>query len=293
MDQAATPSTAATRARSGWSRCTRRWSPRPTRSSPPRAGSSTSTFAARFRQYSFNNTLLILIQCPDATHVASYKKWAEMGRQVRKGEKGLQIFAPMTRKREDETTGEEKRYVSGFRLVSVFDVAQTDGDALPEDPAAPVLLDGEAPEGLWESLAAMVVDANGYTLQRGPSEHGENGYTRPSDKVDAGDRGPERRAGAQDPGPRGRAHAAALRGQGASPRTRCCTATSPRSRPRASRYIVASVHGLADRRPTRLPYVAGWSNGKTEAVAATADRVLKTAKQILAVTEDAAEMVAV
>src|SRR4051812_39648855 len=71
-------------------------------------------FAARFRQYSFNNTLLILIQCPTARHVASYRQWGEMGRQVRKGEKGLQIFAPMMRKREDEKTGEEKSYLSGF-----------------------------------------------------------------------------------------------------------------------------------------------------------------------------------
>src|SRR4051812_18496015 len=70
-------------------------------------------FASKFRQYSFNNTMLILIQCPNATRVASYKKWTELGRQVRKGEKGLQIFAPMMRKREDATTGEERRYVSG------------------------------------------------------------------------------------------------------------------------------------------------------------------------------------
>ena len=59
-------------------------------------------FAARFRQYSFNNTLLILMQCPHATRVASYRKWSEMGRQVEKGQKGLSIFAPMTRKKIDE-----------------------------------------------------------------------------------------------------------------------------------------------------------------------------------------------
>jgi antirestriction protein ArdC len=137
-------------------------------------------FAAKFRQYSFNNTMLILIQCPTAERVASYKQWAAMGRQVTKGEKALSIFAPMMRKREDEKTGEEKRYLSGFRLVPVFDVSQTEGDALPEDPSRPTLLDGEAPEGLYDSLASMV-EAAGYTLRVGPSEHGENGYTRPSD----------------------------------------------------------------------------------------------------------------
>src|SRR3954454_7113738 len=71
-------------------------------------------FAARFRQYSFNNTLLILLQCPHATRVAAYEKWGALGRHATTGEKALQIFAPMMRKREDEKTGEEKRYISGF-----------------------------------------------------------------------------------------------------------------------------------------------------------------------------------
>ena len=120
-------------------------------------------FAAKFRQYSFNNTLLILIQCPNASRVASYKKWAELGRQVRKGEKALGIFAPMMRKREDEKTGEEKRYISGFRLVPVFDVSPDRRRRAARGLRPPVLLDGEAPEGLWDSLAAIVLDA-GYTL---------------------------------------------------------------------------------------------------------------------------------
>src|SRR3954467_16000110 len=98
-------------------------------------------FLARFRQYSFNNTMLILIQRPDATHVASYKRWTEMGRQVCKGEKSLGIFAPMTRKREDKATGETRTYVSGFRIVPVFDISQTEGDPVPQ-PITPVLLDG-------------------------------------------------------------------------------------------------------------------------------------------------------
>src|SRR4051812_16666439 len=139
-------------------------------------------FAARFRQYSFNNTMLILIQCPTATRVASYKKWAELGRQVVKGQESLKIFAPLMRKKEDEKTGEEKSFLSGFRLVSVFDVSQTEGDALPEDPGTPTLLEGEAPEGLYDALAGIVAGA-GYTLQVAASEHGENGFTRPEDKV--------------------------------------------------------------------------------------------------------------
>jgi antirestriction protein ArdC len=243
-------------------------------------------FAARFRQYSFNNTLLILIQCPTATRVASYKKWAEMGRQVRKGEKSLQIFAPISKRfeTEDKTTGEktERRALVGFRLVPVFDVSQTEGEALPEDPARPVLLDGEAPEGLYDALARMVFD-NGYTLRVGPSERGENGYTRPEDKV-------------------------IQVTEGLSPAQSCKTLihetahmllhTSDREltqdallhrnvaevEAESVAHIVAQVHGLATE-DYSVPYVAGWSNGKTEVIAATADRVLKCAKQILSATE--------
>jgi DNA primase len=239
-------------------------------------------FAARFRQYSFNNTLLILIQCPHATRVASYKKWTEMGRQVRKGEKGLSIFAPMMRKKEDAKTGEEKTYLSGFRLVPTFDVSQTEGDALPEDPAKPVLLDGEAPEGLWDALAAIVAE-NGYTLRLGPSEHGENGYTRPADKVVQVTEGLSAAQSAKT-----LIHEVAHMLLHTDDKVLTEDAILHRNvaeiEAESVAHIVAEVHGL----PTdaySVPYVAGWSNGKTEVIAATADRVLKTAKQILAKTE--------
>ena len=245
------------------------------------------TFAARFRQYSFNNTLLILIQCPTATRVASYKKWLEVGRQVRKGEKGLSIFAPMMRKKETED-GEEKRYVSGFRLVPVFDVSQTDGDALPEDPARPVLLDGEAPAGLFDSLAQIVFE-NGYTLRFGPSERGENGYTRPDDSVIQITEGLSDAQTAKT-----LIHEVAHMLLHTEDKTLTEDAILHRNvaevETESVAHIVAEVHGL----PTdaySVPYVAGWSNGKTEVIAATADRVLKAAKQILAKTEEVAEEV--
>jgi antirestriction protein ArdC len=241
-------------------------------------------FAARFRQYSFNNTMLILIQMPTASRVASYRKWSELGRQVRKGEKGLSIFAPMTRKREvEDASGEksERRYVSGFRLVSVFDVSQTEGDALPEDPARPVLLDGEAPEGLWQALADVVLDA-GYMLRFGPSERGENGYTSPSDKVIQITEGLSPAQSCKT-----LIHETAHMLLHCDDKTLTEDALLHRNvaeiEAESIAHIVAEVHGL----PTgdySIPYVAGWSNGKTEQIAATADRVLRTAKELLAKT---------
>lgn len=90
--------------------------------------------AARFRTYSLNNQLLIAMQRPDATYVAGYRTWQSFGRQVKKGEKGIRIFAPVIQRRTAEVADEPgtTRPVIGFRAVTVFDIAQTDGEPLPD-----------------------------------------------------------------------------------------------------------------------------------------------------------------
>lgn len=89
---------------------------------------------ARFHAYSWHNCMLIFMQRPDATRVAGYRAWQKLGRQVRKGERGIRILAPCPYKRERETANGDTETDQGvfFKAVSVFDVAQTDGDALPE-----------------------------------------------------------------------------------------------------------------------------------------------------------------
>lgn len=93
-------------------------------------------FQARFHSYSFRNCLLVAMQNPDATHVAGFARWKQLGRFVKKGEKGLMILAPLInrKKREDEAeeSDEVVRKVRGFRSVYVFDVSQTEGAPLPE-----------------------------------------------------------------------------------------------------------------------------------------------------------------
>ncbi len=88
---------------------------------------------ARFHKYSWHNTLLICMQRPDATQVAGYRTWLKLGRQVRKGEGGIMIFAPCPWKHEKESDTGETETEQGiyFKAVHVFDVAQTDGDELP------------------------------------------------------------------------------------------------------------------------------------------------------------------
>lgn len=93
-----------------------------------------------FHGYSWRNSMLIAWQCPDATRVAGFRTWLQLGRHVRKGEKGIMILAPMTFRRRGESEGEtgetdepeSNERVTLFRAVYVFDVTQTEGDALPE-----------------------------------------------------------------------------------------------------------------------------------------------------------------
>ncbi len=88
---------------------------------------------AKFHRYSWCNSLLILSQKPDATRVAGYRTWQKLSRQVRRGERGICIFAPCPWKREKETESGETKTEQGifFRAVHVFDIGQTDGAELP------------------------------------------------------------------------------------------------------------------------------------------------------------------
>lgn len=97
----------------------------------------------KFHNYSMNNVMLITMQRPDATLVAGYNTWKKsFNRNVKRGEKGLKIIAPMpvsVEKEEDRVdqygnTYKEKVTVTvpRFRAVTVFDVSQTDGDPLPD-----------------------------------------------------------------------------------------------------------------------------------------------------------------
>lgn len=86
---------------------------------------------ARFHRYSLHNLMLIVSQKPDATRVAGYQTWRQLGRYVKKGAKGILILAPIMLKRAAEQASEETeraKVAVAFRAVYVFD---TDGQALP------------------------------------------------------------------------------------------------------------------------------------------------------------------
>ena len=145
---------------------------------------------SKFHDYSARNTLLIKMQCPEATKVAGYQTWKdEFDRQVQQGEEAIWIWAPIITSKcpecgnspsyhentdceYDETEPEEwSRGLVGFRPTSVFDISQTEGKPLPE-------LETEAhgdPEGLVEDLLAATDDLGIDTTIVAPSdwEHGD------------------------------------------------------------------------------------------------------------------------
>ena len=142
---------------------------------------------SKFHNYSPRNIQLIMTQNPDASHVASFKKWKDdFERNVNKGEKALRIFAPITLKRKDPKTkeplldenGNEQTYTS-FKLVPVFDVSQTSGKEL----AKPIYdLEGTYEDygNLYKS-AKEVSEANGVPLSFSDDTGTANGYFSPKD----------------------------------------------------------------------------------------------------------------
>lgn len=127
---------------------------------------------SKFHNYSFNNTLLIAMQKPEATLVAGYQAWQKnFERHVNKGEKAIRILAPAPYKIKEErdkldpVTGEmmfdengmpQKEQVEvtipAFRAVSVFDVSQTDGKPIPELEAQELLSTVEGYEDFVQAL---------------------------------------------------------------------------------------------------------------------------------------------
>ena len=136
-------------------------------------------FQGKFHRYSFCNTFLILLQRPDATLVASYKTWQKLGRQVRKDESGISVFVPILARAHADPESRKQRdsigatavlgteagdsgsldtalpddhgmeQLVGFKIGHVFDVCQTDGAPLPQEPVS--LLQGDD-AGLYQAL---------------------------------------------------------------------------------------------------------------------------------------------
>lgn len=154
----------------------------------PQAWHAWLRFSSQFHRYSFGNSLLIMLQDPQATHVAGYQAFKAMGRQVRRGETGIKVLAPITRRdprldddgrpvRDDQGRVLHRTHVVATKPVTVFDIRQTDGPPLPDPKIGEAtLLTGQAPVGLWDRLQGLL-EERGFEVRRGADLRGPNGYT--------------------------------------------------------------------------------------------------------------------
>ena len=149
-------------------------------------------YARSFHRYSLNNLCLIWAQfealkaagltgsADSFTQVAGFRKWQELGRQVRRGTKAIRIFGYAQKRidaAEDESTDSEARTVTWFPVLSVFDISQT--DPIPGHPGAPdnpvKQLTGDDDLGIVDDLSDYMTGL-GWTVGRERMPEGMNGY---------------------------------------------------------------------------------------------------------------------
>lgn len=272
-------------------------------------------FAARFRSRSFNNTMLIYVQHyaafeqgrvpePMPTYVAGFKQWLSLNRAVTKGQSGYTILAPVTARFASSNpadpgswrrlghgdkpgSGEAVRSkLIGLKPAHVWDISQTDGDPIPQPPR-PTLLQGRAPEGLWDELADQIT-AHGFELRlvsNAAAIGGANGLTdfvtrEVSVRMDMDDAA-QAKTLAHELG-----HVM-LHGPGRDDLTADAAPHRGIAEVEAESValMIGAGHGLTTDDYT-IPYVASWASsvpGKTpvEVVQSTAERVRRAAVAIL------------
>ena len=266
--------------------------------------------AAKFHSYSLNNQLLILTQCPEATAVAGFRAWQALGRQVNKGEHGIRILRPITRRPQTTSTGTETgtetgvdvqttttgdpqpgttgtaageagehgtgaRRVFGYGGCSVFDVTQTDGPDLPAHSTAPLC--GPAPEGVLEALTAHIT-GRGWTVEHGPAG-GSEAYANMRTRTIMCQTG---RPGAHTVVSLAHEIAHTYLHDPADGFDYAGCRGQAEIEAEAVAYIVATALGVEAAEPYSATYLAGWANGDTGKVRAAADRVTTTARTLLA-----------
>jgi hypothetical protein len=263
---------------------------------------------ARLHDYSSNNVLLIHAQharafaegrvaAAEPSMVAGYATWKALGRTVVRGQHGYLVLAPLNATRrvalgpdgsqrrlgpgERPAPGEQvdlQRVVRGFRAETVFDVSQTDGPAIPEPPR-PVLLAGQAPDGLGQAVANLV-RARGYSVGTvvGAAElGGANGITdfaarRVLVRSDMDDAAMVKTL----------VHEAAHVVLHEQPPGRDLPRALKEVEAESVAFVVAAMHGM-DSGGYSFPYVATWAGtDAAAAVAATQARVARAAREVIA-----------
>lgn len=256
-------------------------------------------FASKFTDYSARNTMLINMQKPDATLVAAFGKWKQLGRHINKGETGIAIFAPTPYKTNEyiETQkpafdelgnqlynedGTEKMETietpltgMAFKTVYVFDVSQTDGKEIPEPVSE---LTGDVDAARKEAVFTAIKKVTGIDVEFQDIKGNSKGYYSPAtDKIVI-------KSGMSDAQTLKTVFHEAAHKLLHDPKGEIVTVKSPRNEKEVQAesvaFMVAEKFGL-DTSEYSFPYIASWSEGKQlEQLKNVLQEIQSAAKQI-------------
>lgn len=256
-------------------------------------------FASKFTDYSARNTLLINLQRPDATLVAAYGKWKQLGRQVERGQTGIEILAPVAYKTnqvleterpavdefgnqlynpdgtEKMETVEMPMTSLSFKKVYVFDVSQTSGKELP-DPVTE--LTGDIDSERKEAVFAALKKVTGIDIEFKNIKGGANGYYSATNNEIV------IKSGMSDAQTLKTAFHEAAHNLLHDPAKEIVTNKSPRNEKEVQAesvaFMVAERFGI-DTSEYSFPYIASWSDGKQlEQLKSALQEIQEAAKKI-------------
>ncbi|MBD5114619.1 MAG: hypothetical protein HDT46_05355 [Ruminococcaceae bacterium] len=253
-------------------------------------------FASNFTNYSPHNTMLISLQRPSATLVASYGKWRKVGRQVMKGEKGIAIFAPIIydsdkcpkvkKGTDDEDTektkiAEEQFKRIAFKKVYVYDISQTDGKDIPcfESSELTGDIDFKKKNAIFKALERIT----GIRIEFSDIRGGAKGY------YDTAENRIVIQSGMSDSQTLKTAFHETAHKLLHDPKLKMVTVKSPRNEKEVQAesvaFMVAERLGF-DTSEYSFPYIASWSNGKPlEQLKCALKEIQAAAKQITGAIE--------
>lgn len=256
-------------------------------------------FASKFTDYSARNTLLINLQRPDATLVAAYSKWKQLGRQVERGQTGIEILAPVAYKTnqvleterpavdefgnqlynpdgtEKMETVEKPMTGLAFKKVYVFDVSQTSGKELP-DPVTE--LTGDIDSARKEAVFAALKKVTGIDIEFKDIKGGAKGYYSATNNEIV------IKSGMSDAQTLKTAFHEAAHNLLHDPAKDIVTNKSPRNEKEVQAesvaFMVAERFGI-DTSEYSFPYIASWSDGKQlEQLKSALQEIQEAAKKI-------------
>lgn len=256
-------------------------------------------FASKFTDYSARNTLLINLQRPDATLVAAYGKWKQLGRQVERGQTGIEILAPVAYKTnqvleterpavdefgnqlynpdgtEKMETVEKPMTGLAFKKVYVFDVSQTSGKELP-DPVTE--LTGDIDSARKEAVFAALKKVTGIDIEFKDIKGGAKGYYSATNNEIV------IKSGMSDAQTLKTTFHEAAHNLLHDPAKDIVTNKSPRNEKEVQAesvaFMVAERFGI-DTSEYSFPYIASWSDGKQlEQLKSALQEIQEAAKKI-------------